>query len=47
MTTEVESGTTVADLKRSILERVSKIGERQIDPDNLVLSTSRFGDTTA
>ena len=44
---EINKKTTVLDIKRKILEKFSRIGERQILPENLLLTQSRYCEVQA
>jgi hypothetical protein len=45
-TFDVEASTTVWDLKQQVVERVGKIGEREIFAENLKLGQVKWGEMT-
>lgn len=42
---EVTSQSTVKDIKQEAVDKLSKIGSRQINPDNLVMLQTKYGET--
>ena len=38
--------TTVGDIKERVLKEINQIGERQIEPENLLLTLSKWGEVT-